>query len=225
YHIAMALNSVKFINTSLLLNELSLSILGINDKNLENARKEITNAISYIEQVVGKDIDGSLSENKELLEKIQRITPTQRLNLIKALQECTRKTINAFGTNSKWKWSWPDVHYRLAAMAKNIFDFREYEKGKDLDNPDYYVQKEHFNLIISMANAAAQEYRSKFDLSTQNSSDLKYSIQMLELNRKIFQITGETDDLDKTKTLIESLKEKVEALEVEAEEKKKKKTR
>lgn len=226
YHVAMALNSIKTINTCLLVNELSLSVQGINaNNNLETAKKEISNAISYLEQVVGKEVEGSLSENKEMLEKIQRITPTQRLNLIKALQECTRKTIQAFGTNSKWKWSWPDVHYRLAALAKNIFDFREYEKGKDLDNPDYYTQREHFNLIISLANSAAQDYRSKFDLSTQNTADLRYSIQMLDLNRRIFQITGETDDLQKTKTLIESLKEKVEALEAEKEEKKKKKTR
>lgn len=225
-NIALAINSIKTINTCLLINELSLAIQGINANNhLETAKKEISNAISYLEQVVGKDVEGSLNENKEQLEKIKLMTPTQRLNLIKALQECIKKTIQAFGQNSKWRWSWPDIHFRLAALSKNIFDFREFEKGKDLDNPDYYTQREHFNLIISLCNHAAQEFRSKFDLSTQNTSDLRNSMLMLDLNRRIFQITGETEDLEKTKILIESLKEKIETLEAEAEEKKKKKTR
>ncbi len=224
YSIAMAINAVKVINTNLLVNDLSVSIQGINAVNfLETAKKEISNCLSYIEQAVGNDVDGSLNENRDKLDKITRITPTQRLNLIKAIQECTKKTITAFGTNSKWKWSWPDVHFRIAACAKNIFDFREFEKGKDLDNPDYYIQREHFNLVISLANNAAQEYRSKFDLSTQNTTDLKSSIAMLDLNRRIMQITGESDDLEKTKTIIESLKQKVEDLETTDEEKKKKK--
>ncbi|MCZ8240035.1 MAG: hypothetical protein O9346_15945 [Leptospiraceae bacterium] len=224
YYVAMAINAVKVINTNLLMNDLSVSIQGINVVNyLETAKKEISNAISYIEQSVGNDIDGSLNDNREKLDKITRLSHTQRLNFIKALQECTKKTIAAFGPNSKWKFSWPDVHYRVAGVAKNLFDFREFEKGKDLDNPDYYVQREHFNLIISLANFAAQEYRSKFDLSTQNATDLKSSIAMLDLNRKIMQITGENEDLEKTKTLIESLKNKVEDLETSDEEKKKKK--
>lgn len=224
FYVAMALNAVKVINTNALINDLSLSIQGINAMNyIETSKKEISNALSYLEQVVGTNLDGSLNENKDQLEKITQITHTQRLNLIKAMQECIRKTINAFGTNSKWKWSWPDVHFRLAVVSKNLFDFREFEKGKDLENPDYYVQREHFNLIISLANHAAQEFRSKFDLSTQNASDLKKTIEMLDLNRRIFQITGETDDLQKTKTLIESLKEKVELLEADNEAAKKKK--
>lgn len=46
---------------------------------------------------------------------------------------------------------------------------------------------------------------------------------MLEVNRKILQTTGETEDLEKTKTLIESLKDKVESIEADKEKKKKKK--
>ncbi|MBE8359443.1 hypothetical protein IQA90_19000, partial [Leptospira interrogans serovar Pomona] len=58
---------------------------------------------------------------------------------------------------------------------------------------------------------------------TQDAGDLKKSISMLEVNRKILQTTGETEDLEKTKTLIESLKDKVESIEADKEKKKKKK--
>ncbi|MDZ4725654.1 MAG: hypothetical protein SH817_05835 [Leptospira sp.] len=223
FNIALAINSVKTINTCLVINELSTAILEINNNNyLEMARKEIYNTISFIEKTVSNNIDGSLSENKELLAKIERITPTQRLNLIKGLRETIKKTIVAFGTNSKWKWSWPDIHFRLAGCTKNLFDFIAYEKEQDLENPYYYTRKEHFNLIIELANAAAQDYRSKFEMSTQDSTDLKHSVEMLEMNRKIFQITGENEDLEKTKTLIESFQQKITDLESDDKKKKKK---
>ncbi|MCU0825097.1 MAG: hypothetical protein MUF77_10700, partial [Leptospira sp.] len=83
-------------------------------------------------------------------------------------------------------------------------------------------RKEHFNLIIELANQAAQDYRSKFEMSTQDSTDLKHSVEMLEMNRKIFQITGETEDLEKTKTLIESFQQKINDLESDDKKKKKK---
>ena len=52
---------------------------------------------------------------------------------------------------------------------------------------------------------------------------LKKSVSMLEMNRKIFQITGNTDDLDKTKILIESLNNKIETIENDKANPKKKK--
>lgn len=52
---------------------------------------------------------------------------------------------------------------------------------------------------------------------------MKKSIAMLEVNRKILQTTGETEDLEKTKTLIESLQDKVESIEADKDKKKKKK--
>ncbi|TGN10223.1 hypothetical protein [Leptospira ilyithenensis] len=223
FNIALATNSLKSINTCLMINELSTAILEINNNNyLETARKEIYNCISFIEKTVSNNIDGSLTENKDLLAKIERITPTQRLNLIKGLREAIKKTNIAFGPNSKWKWSWPDIHYRLAGCVKNLFDFIAYEKEQDLDNPYYYTRREHFNLIVELSNSAAQDFRSKFEMSTQDSTDLKHSVVMLEMNRKIFQITGETEDLEKTKTLIESFQQKIADLESDDKKKKKK---
>jgi len=223
FNLALAINSIRFINTTVVINELSISILEINNNNyLELGRKEVYNCLSYIERTVSDNVDGTLSENKEQLAKIERINPIQRLNMIKGLRESVKRIIAAFGSNSKWKWSWPEIHFRLAGASKNLFDFIAYEKEQDLDNPYYYVRKEHFNLIIELANTAAQEFRSKFDMSTQDSTDLKRSVDMLEMNRKIFQITGETEDLQKTKTLIESFQQKINDLESDDKKKKKK---
>ncbi|MCR8628198.1 hypothetical protein BEN42_12995 [Leptospira interrogans serovar Canicola] len=224
YQIALSVNAIKMINTCLLVNDLSVAILDIkSDTYLNTGRKEIYNAISGMEKVVGADFEGSLAENKDLLAKIPEFLPVQRLNFIKAIRQVTNKTIDAFGTNSKWKWSFPEIHFKIAVLCKNIFDFRAFEKERDLENPHYYIRQEHFNLILELCNYAAQEYRTKFDLSTQDAGDLKKSIAMLEVNRKILQTTGETEDLEKTKTLIESLQDKVESIEADKDKKKKKK--
>ncbi|MCE9499266.1 MAG: hypothetical protein K8R21_01960 [Leptospira sp.] len=224
YNIALAINSIKYINTCLLINELSIAKMDIkNDNYLNLGRKEIYGAIAFVEKSVGSDVDGSLSENKDMLAKLEELTALQRLNLVKGIKQSIDLMIEAYGPNSKWKWSWPEIHFKLAVMAKNIFDWRTFEEARDLSHPDYYIRQELYNLVIEFCNFAAQEYRSKYDLSTNDTGDLKKSIMLLELNRKIFQITGNTDDLEKTKTLIESLKAKVEQIEGDKEKDKKKK--
>ncbi len=224
FQVALAINSIKFINTCLLINELSDVKMGIKSDNYLNlGRKEIYGAISYCEKAVGSDYEEGLAENKELLAKIEDFKPVQRLNLVKAIRQVLIRTIDAYGPNSKWKWSWPEIHFKLAVLSKNLFDFRAYEAENNLDNPNYYIRNEHYNLIIELCSFAAQEYRSKYDLSTSDVNDLKKSIAMLELNRKIFQITGNLEDIEKTKILIESLKEKVETIEAEKSKDKDKK--
>jgi hypothetical protein len=46
---------------------------------------------------------------------------------------------------------------------------------------------------------------------------------LLEMNRKIFQMTGNTEDLQKTKTLIDSMASKINSLEGDKNRVKKKK--
>ena len=223
FYTALAIDSVKFINTCLLINEMSVHIMDLKSENYMNqGRKEIYNAFSYIEKAVGSDYENGLDENRDLLDRVTTFNPIQRLNLIKSLKKGIDDLVEAYGSGSKWKWSWPELYFKLAVVSKNLMDWRAFEAEADLDNPYYYPRREHFNLVIEFSSFAAQEYRTKYDLSTQDVSELKKSIALLEMNRKIFQITGETDDMEKTKNLIESLKEKVEELETDKTKKKKK---
>jgi hypothetical protein len=224
YQIALVLNSVKLINTCYNINEISQISRNLKAEDYLNiARKEIYAVLSAMEKIVGNDYENGLDENRELLDAILEINPLQRLNFLKAFRKSFINIIEAYGANSKWKWSWPEIYFKYSVLAKNFYDFRTAEKENQLDNPYYYVRKEHYNLIIEMANLTAQEYRSKFDLSTNDTADLKKSIAMLEMNRKIFQITGNTEDLDKTKTLIDALTNKVDQIEEEKSNPKKKK--
>jgi hypothetical protein len=224
YQIAIILNSIKFMNTCLAINELSNFTLNLKSETYLNlARKEAYSVISNMEKVIGSDYENGLDENRELLDAIPEFKPDHRLNFIRGFRKTVNDIIEAFGNNSKWKWSWPEIQFKIAVLAKNLFDFRAYERENDLDNPYYYTRLEHYNLIIELSNNAAQEYRSKFDLSTNDVNDLKKSIALLEMNRKIFQITGNNEDMVRTKTLIESLNAKVSSLEGDKNKLKKKK--
>jgi hypothetical protein len=224
YQIAIVLNSIRLINTCICINELSNHSLKLKSEIYLNiARKEIYSIFTAMEKVVGSDYENGLDENRELLDSIEEFSPVQRLNFIKGLRKSVNDIIDAYGTNSKWKWSWPEIHFKLAVLSKNIFDFRAFLKDNDLDSPHYYVRKEHYATILELANHAAQEYRSKFDLSTNDTGDLKKCIQLFEMLRKIYQLTGDVDNLSKTKTLIESLNAKINSIEEEKIKGKKKK--
>lgn len=224
YQIAIIMHSMRFINTCLLINELSVAKMELKSENYLNlGRKEIYSVLSSMEKVVGYEYDGGLGENKEALEAISLITPLQRLNLLKNLKDILDRMVDAYGANSKWKWSWPEIYFKFAVVAKNFFDFRAYERESDLSSDNYYTYREHYELIVELCNFAAQEYRSKFDLATAEPADLRKSVSMLELLRRIYQITGDTDDLEKIKTLIDSLNSRIEALEAEKKQSKKNK--
>ncbi|MCB1159971.1 MAG: hypothetical protein H7A25_05315 [Leptospiraceae bacterium] len=228
YIIGLVLNSIRFINTCIEINKLSQHKLRLKSEFYLNlGRKEIYSVFTNMEKVVSMNFDGSLAENSEYLEKLDLFSPSQRLNFIHGFRAAIEGIVDAYGDQkpsgpySKWKWSWPEIYYKLAILSKNLFDFKAYEKERDINNMHYYVRKEHFNLIIELCNYAAQEYRTKFDLSTSETADLRKSVIMLEILKMIYQITGIRDDLDKTKTLIESLNNKIDTIESEKTKKKK----
>lgn len=223
YQIAIVLNSLKLMNTCVCISDLSWHMLNLKSELYLNiARKEIYSVISAMEKVVGADFENGLDENRELLDMIPEFNPLQRLNFIRGLRRTINDIVDAYGPSSKWKWSWPELHFKLAVLAKNLFDFRAYEKENDLDNEYYYTRKDHYNLIIELSNFAAQEYRSKYDLSTNDIADLRKCIALLDMNRKIYQMTGNTEDLQKTKTLIESMESKINSMDKNKDKKKKK---
>lgn len=224
YQLALVLISVRLINTCVEINKISMFNRKLRAEDYLNiGRKEIYSVFSAMEKIVGADYENGLDENRELLDKITDLNPTQRLNFLKGFKAAIDGIVDGYGSNTKWRWSWPELRFKYSVLAKNLLDFRAYERENDLENPYYYVRKDHFNLIVESANSTAQEYRTKFDLSTSDSADLKKSIDMLEMNRKIFQLTGNSEDLEKTKTLIESFSAKVEAIEAEKAGAKKKK--
>ena len=139
YQMALVLNSIKLINTFVGMNEVSLITRNLKaEEQLNYARKEIYAVLSAMEKVVGNDHENGLDENRELLDKITEINPLQRLHFLKSFRKSIANVIDAYGQGSKWRWSWPEIYFKLAVLAKNFFDFCAFERENDLSplNPE-----------------------------------------------------------------------------------------
>ena len=216
--------SFQMVNTLVMMNTLSVEIQNRkNDTYLNDARKEISNHLNDLSKLMGSDIDGSLTENKEKLVRIARMTPKQRLHLVEGFRAATEGVKDAMGKNSKWVWAFPDLHYKNAVLAKNIFDFTAYQKASRDPNEEYFRERnEMLQFIIDEAQFAAQEYRNKFELSTNEVSELQVIERLFELVKKIHTMTGNRNEIDKVSIQIDSTREKIEALMAEKKGKKKK---
>ncbi len=219
--VRMAILGLQRASTMVLMSRLSMEIQGLkNDAYLNDARKEISNILNDLIKSIGDDLDAGLTENKENLERISLLTPRQRLRLLEGFRRVTNDVKETLGANNKWRWSFPDLHYKTAQLAKSIFDFKEYGGAKDPSEEFYRDREEYVNLMIDELQLAAQEYRSKYELSTKEVSDLQIIQRIFETLIMVYGVTGNQGEIPRAKTSLDAINEKIES--IMAEKKKKK---
>ncbi len=217
----MAILGLQRASTMVLMSRLSMEIQGLkNDAYLNDARKEVSNVLNDLIKAIGDDLDAGLTENKDNLERISLLTPRQRLRLLEGFQRVTNEIKDTLGANNKWRWSFPDLHYKTAQLAKSIFDFKEYGASKDPGEEYYRDREEYVHLMIDELQLAAQEYRSKFELSTKEVTDLQTIQRIFETLIKIYGVTGNQGEIPRAKTSLDAINEKIES--IMADKKKKK---
>jgi len=107
------------------INGISWSVLKTkNEEALNDARKSLYKAVIYLEEVVTNLIDAPYSEYEEKLSEIESMDPNQRYNLIRKMGLAIDLLEQAYGDNSKWRWTFVDLEGRFAAAAKNIIDLK-----------------------------------------------------------------------------------------------------
>ncbi len=221
--IRLAIESLKNATIHAQMSRLSYRILKIRrDEVLADAKKDIFNSLTDLLKLVGSDVDESLTENKERLPKIAAMTPRQKLELLKGFRSVTDYVQEAMGPSHKMRWSFPELHYKIAVLGKNIMDFKEYERSKDPTEEHYQDRRALLQFIVDQCHFAAQEYRSKHELSTKEVTDLQSVRKMFELIKKIQGMTGNRTELEKITTSLDSVNEKIEAMMAEKKDKKKK---
>lgn len=222
--IRIAIESLKSAGIYAQMSRLSYRILRIRkDEVLADAKKEIFNALTDLLKIVGAEADESLTENKDRLPRIQAMNPRQKLELLRSFRTVTDYVQEAMGPSHKMRWSFPELHYKIAVLGKNIMDFREYEKSKDPMEEFYQDRRALLQFIIEQCLFAAQEYRSKHELSTREVADLQMIRKMFELVKKIHTMTGNRTELERITTSLDSVSEKIEALIAEKKDKARKK--
>lgn len=222
FRVHSAAVGVQVANLLVMMANLSQKIQSLkNDGFLNDARKELSNLLSDLLKIVGEDIEGTLTENREKLAQLSHLTPRETLQLLKAIKESIDGVKDAMGANSKWRWYFPDLYYKLAVLSRNLFDFRAFEKSKNPSEEYFRERHEHLRFVVQESHNAAQEYRSRYELSTREVSDLEMIRRLFEMMKKIYVFTGNRDEVQKITTSMDAINEKIELLMAEKQKKKK----
>jgi hypothetical protein len=210
--LTLAAEQLNLASIFVLMNNISLSYLGIkNDAFLNDARKSCYQSVIYLENVVTDYIDAAFSEYEENILKIEGFSQAKRYGLIKKLGYTIETVEEAFGENSKWKWSFVELEGRFTAVAKNIMNLKKIFTGLDPRTEGYQYWVSHLNLVKRLLQKSADRYREKYELSTLRSDDFKQAISFLSALRRLHIIMGETEQSEIIKKKIEVWKQKMES--------------
>ncbi len=195
------------------INTASVKMLEVkNNDALNDARKMLYKAIIYLEGLVTNVINSVPSDLTEKMEAIAEISIEKRYFLVRKLGLIIQMVIDAFGDNSKWKWSFVELEGRFAVVTKNMFDFKNYIKvyfdpsASDYENTVLYVR-----LIKMLLDKSANAYRDKYELSSRRIDDMQDAINMVLAQRQVCLSLNEADDAEELKKKAGTWKEKMKA--------------
>ena len=181
-------------------NGISLSVLKTkNEEALNDARKSLYKAVIYLEEVVSNYIDAPFSDYEEKLLAIESFDPNQRYSLICKMGLAIDMIEQAYGDNSKWRWTFVDLEGRFAATAKNIVDLKSVYTNASPESPYYDSSVYHLRLIKKLLSQAADRYREKYELSTNRIDDFKMGIHFLNALKRVHILLGDRSDAETVK--------------------------
>ncbi len=194
------------------MNGMSVIMLGVkNEEALNEARKALYKSVIYLEEVVTGLVDAAFADYEDKVAEIASFDATKRYALIRKLGLGIRLVEDAYGDNTKWKWSFVELEARFAAVAKNIFDLKNAVSNLDPRAADYEVTVYHLRTVKKLLMQAADRYREKYELSTNRFDDFKMAIAFLNALRRIHVLVGDREDAESVKKKAEIWSAKLEA--------------
>lgn len=183
------------------INGTSLKILGVkNNDALNDARKMLYKAIIYLEEIVTNSINIAYSELQEQLASIANTSIQKRYQLVQKLGLAIQMVIDGFGDNSKWKWSFVELHGRFAVVAKNMLDMKTAVKDYfDPNSPDYETTVLYIRFVKKLLDESATAYRDRYELSTRRIDDINAGINFLLALRRISVALGNSEEAEEIK--------------------------
>lgn len=182
-------------------NSLSLKLMEVkNNDALNDARKMLYKAIIYLEEIVTNTIDIPYSDLTPYHEKIQNTPLVQRYTLVRKLGLAIRLLKDAFGDNSKWKWSFVELDGRFATVTKNLINTKEACKVYfEPRSNDYETTVLYIRLVIKLLEQSATSYRDKYELSTRRIDDMRNGIKYLLALHRLDVALGQTQAAEEVK--------------------------
>jgi len=162
-----------------------------NEDTLNDARKTLYKSIIYLEGLIGTSVDAPFADYEQQLALIESYTPAQRYRLVRKMGLAIQLLENAYGDNTKWKWTFVEMEGRYAAVTKNIINLRDVFVNSDIRSPHYEPTVLHLRLIRKLLMQAADRYREKYELSTDRIDDFKAGISYLSALKRLNILTGD----------------------------------
>jgi hypothetical protein len=202
--LSLADENLNLVSYFLLMNSLSLSLLGVkNELYLNEARKCCYKSIIYLEEIVSTYIDAPFSDYEDRLATIEAYDDISRYNLVRKLGFTISSVEDAFGINSKWKWSFVELEGRYATVLKNLINLKTVLGKLNPSISGYQERRDHLELAVEMLKRTSARYREKYELSTLRIDDMKHGINYLSALKRLQTLMGESEELEITKRKID----------------------
>ncbi|MDR0403617.1 MAG: hypothetical protein LBH35_08535 [Treponema sp.] len=209
--LALAEEMLNLASYHILISLVSQSRLRVKEENaLNDGRKALYKGVIYLEEAVSNYVDAPYSDYEEKLAEIASMDAAKRYLLIRKMGLAIQLLENAYGDNTKWRWSFVELEGRFAAVAKNIIDLRNAVANTDPRSPNYEPTVYHLRMIKKLLMQAADRYREKYELSTNRIDDFKQGINFLSALRRIHILLGDREEVETVKKKLDIWSAKLE---------------
>jgi hypothetical protein len=182
-------------------NNLSLTILkSRNEEALGEARKTVYKAVIYLESNVTGKISAPYSEYEEHTKGLAAVVDAQaRFNMVKKLGFAIDFLEEAYGNNSKWKWSFVELRGRFAAVAKNMLEMSSLMADLDPRAEAYGPTMCHLAVVKRLFADVSVQYRDRHNLFSKRVEDLQTAQYFLDALRYLHVMLGESAEAEELK--------------------------
>jgi hypothetical protein len=195
--LALVDDMLNLASNYIVISGVSQSMLKVKSEDaLNDGRKSLYKSVIYLEELVSDLVDAAFAEYEEKLAALASLDAARRYLLIRKLGFTIALLENAYGDNTKWRWSFVELEGRYAAVAKNIIDLKNAMANTDPRSPNYEPTVYHLRLVKKLLMQAADRYREKYELSTNRIDDFKQGINFLGSLRRIHVLMGERDEAE-----------------------------
>ncbi|MDR0685727.1 MAG: hypothetical protein LBF83_11470 [Spirochaetaceae bacterium] len=185
----------------LVINGIGQAVLNTRDEaSLGDAKKSVSKALIYLQNVVTGKVDAPFSEYEDALAELAPVDAAQRLQLVKKLGLSISLLKTAYGNNTKWRWVFVDMEGHCATVAKNLLDLKRAQVSHDPSSQDYEPLLYHAHFVKKMLSGAADRFHSRYMLATKSNEDLWKAGNFLNALHRIhiiFNERGEAEDVKK----------------------------
>jgi hypothetical protein len=189
----------------LVISGIGQAVLNMRDEDaLGEAKKSVSKALIYLENIVTGKVDAPFSEYSEALAELEAVDASKRCFIVQKIGLAISLLKTAYGDNTKWRWVFVDMEGHGAAVAKNLLDLKKVQANNEPSSPDYEPLLYHTRFVKKMLSEAADRFHSRYMLATKRHEDIWKAGNFLNALRSLHLILNERDEAEAVKKKYDS---------------------